>query len=83
MSSSKNCFPTRFLRKKGGEITVYEVTGKRIHFGEAVAYSALQLSVVSPDDKDLQSHICWYVEELGPPRYAELARAVLSGARSR
>jgi hypothetical protein len=63
-----------------GEIAVYEVTGERIHFGEAVAYSPLQL-LVSPDDKDLQSHIVWYAKELGPPRYADLARAALSDAR--
>ena len=62
------------------EITVYEVTGERIHFGEAVAYSPLQL-LVSPDDKDLQSYIVWYAKELGAPRYADLARAALSDAR--
>jgi hypothetical protein len=62
------------------QITVYEVTGERIHFGEAVAYSPLQL-LVSPDDKDLQSHIVWYANELGPPRYADLARAALADAR--
>jgi hypothetical protein len=27
------------------EVTVYEVVGERIHFGETVAYSPLQLSV--------------------------------------
>ncbi len=63
-----------------GEIAVYEVTGEAIHFGEAVAYSPLQL-LVSPDDRNLQSHICWYVEKQGPPRYADLARAALSDAR--
>ena len=63
-----------------GRITVYEVTGERIHFGEAVAYSPLEL-LVSPDDKDLQSHIIWYAKELGPPQYADLARAALSDAR--
>jgi hypothetical protein len=64
------------------EVTVYEVAGERIHFGETVAYSPLQLSV-SPGEKDLQSHIFWYASELGPPRYAELARAALSDARAR
>src|SRR5215211_331056 len=64
------------------EVTVYEVVGERIHFGETVAYSPLQLSV-SPGEKDLQSHIFWYASELGPPRYAELARAALSDARAR
>jgi hypothetical protein len=63
-----------------GEVRVYEVTGEAIHFGEVVAYSPLQL-LVSPDDKDLQSHIVWYAKELGPPRYADLARAALSDAR--
>ena len=63
-----------------GEVRVYEVTGEAIHFGEGVAYSPLQL-LVSPDDKDLQSHIVWYAKELGPPRYADLARAALSDAR--
>jgi hypothetical protein len=70
--------------KEGGdadeEVRVYEVTGEAIHFGEVVAYSPLQL-LVSPDDKDLQSHIVWYAKELGPPRYADLARAALSDAR--
>jgi hypothetical protein len=64
------------------EITVYEVVGERIHFGETVAYSPLQLSV-SPGEKDLQSHIFWYASDLGPPRYAELARAALSDAKGR
>jgi hypothetical protein len=62
------------------EVTVYEVAGERIHFGETVAYGALRLSV-RPGEKDLQSHIFWYASELGPPRYAELARAALSDAR--
>ena len=64
------------------EATVYEVVGERIHFGETVAYSPLQL-LVSPGEKDLQSHIFWYASELGAPRYAELARAALSEARGR
>ena len=62
------------------EITVYEVAGERIHFGGAVVYRPLQL-LVSPDEKDLQSHIFWYARELGPSRYADLARAALSDAR--
>jgi hypothetical protein len=61
-------------------VTVYEVTGERIHFGEAVAYSSLRL-LIGPNDKDLQSHIIRYATELGPPRYTELARAALSDAR--
>src|SRR5215211_1780834 len=63
------------------ELTVYQVTGERIHFGEIVAYSPLQL-LVRPGKKDLQSHIFWYASELGPPRYAEMARAALSEARA-
>ena len=63
------------------EVTVYEVAGERIHFGETVAYSSLQL-LVSPGERDLQSHIFWYASELGPPRYAELAREALSDARA-
>jgi hypothetical protein len=62
------------------KIRVYEVTGERIHIGQAVAYSSLQL-LVSPDEKDLQSHISWYARELGPPRYADLAREALEDAR--
>src|ERR671913_1969025 len=62
------------------EVTVYEVAGERIHFGETVAYSPLQLSV-SPGEKDLQSHIFWHATELGPQQYAELAREALSDAR--
>src|SRR5215203_3867714 len=64
------------------ELTVYQVVGERIHFGETVAYSALQL-LVRPGVKDLQSHIFWYATKLGPQQYAELARAALSEARGR
>ena len=63
------------------EVTVYEVAGERIHFGETVAYSPLQL-LVSSGERDLQSHIFWYASELGPPRYAELAKEALSDARA-
>ena len=63
------------------EVTVYEVAGERIHFGETVAYSPLRL-LVSPGEKDLQSYIFWYASELGPARYAELARVALSDARA-
>jgi len=61
-------------------ITVYEVAGERIHFGETVAYSPLQL-LVNPGEKDLQSHVFWYARELGPTRYEELACAALSDTR--
>ena len=79
----KEVLPATVPKERGdadGEVPVYEVTGEAIHFGEVVAYSPLQL-LVSPDDKDLQSHIVWYAKELGPPRYADLARAALSDAR--
>ena len=56
------------------------MSGERIHFGEAVAYGALRL-LVGPDERDLQSHIRWYVERVGPQRYADMARAALSDAR--
>jgi hypothetical protein len=59
---------------------VYEVVGERIHFGETVAYSPLRL-LDSPGEKDLQSHIYWYATELGPLRYADLAKEALSDAR--
>jgi uncharacterized protein YaaQ len=64
------------------ELTVYEVVGERIHFGETVAYSTLQL-LVRPGEKDLQSHIFWYASEVGPLRYAELTKAALSDAKGR
>ncbi len=68
--------------EEGGEqeVRLYEVSGQRVHFGEAVAYSPLRL-LVGPDDKELQSHIRWYVHSVGAPRYADLARAALSDAR--
>jgi uncharacterized protein YaaQ len=62
------------------DITVYEVVGERIHVGEAVAYSPLQL-LVGADDKDLQSHISWYAGKLGPPRYVDLAKKAMSDVR--
>jgi hypothetical protein len=62
------------------DITVYEVVGERIHFGETVAYSPLQL-LVGADDKDLQSHIRRYASELGPPRYVDLAKKAMSDVR--
>jgi hypothetical protein len=64
------------------KIDVYEVTGARIHVGETVRYSPLQL-LVSPGGKDLQSHIIWYAEEMGSLRYVDLAREALSVARER
>jgi hypothetical protein len=64
----------------GGEIPVYEAAGERIHFGEAVAYDPLRL-LVSPEGKDLQSYVSRYAMELGPPRYADLAKEALAEAR--
>ena len=63
-------------------IAVYEVTGERIHVGESVRYSPLRL-LVSPGEKDLQSHIFWYATDLGPPRYVDLAKEALSDARGK
>jgi hypothetical protein len=63
------------------EIAVYEVTGERIHVGETVRYSPLQLLVRS-GERDLQSHIFWYATDLGPLRYVEMAKEALSDARS-
>src|SRR5918996_1287494 len=63
------------------EIAVYEVTGGRIHVGETVCYSPLQL-LVTPGEKDLQSHIFWYASQVVPQRYVELAKEALSDARS-
>jgi len=63
------------------KIEVYELTGERIHVGETVRYSPLQL-LVTPGEKDLQSHIFWYARKLGPPRYVELAREALSDTRA-
>src|SRR5215212_5253981 len=65
-----------------GKVAVYEATGERIHVGETVRYSPLQL-LVSPGEKDLQSHIIWYAEEMGSPRYVDLASKALSDARAR
>jgi hypothetical protein len=79
----KELLPDAVPKESGemdGQVPVYEVTGETIHFGEAVAYSPLKL-LVGPDDRDLQSHIRWYVEKQGAPRYTDLARAALSDAR--
>jgi hypothetical protein len=79
----KELLPDAVPKESGemdGKTTVYEVTGQRVHFGEVVALDSLRL-LVSPDDKDLQPHIRWYAEKLGPQRYADLARAALSDAR--
>jgi hypothetical protein len=65
-----------------GKVAVYEATGERIHVGETVRYSPLKL-LVSPGEKDLQSHIIWYAEEMGSPRYVDLAREALADARAR
>jgi hypothetical protein len=65
---------------EGEEIAVYEVDAERIHFGEVVAYTPLRL-LVSPAQRELQSHIRWYVERVGAPRYAEVAREALSDSR--
>jgi hypothetical protein len=72
--------PKEEEEESAGEITVYEVTGERVHFGEVVAYGLLRL-LVGPDEKDLQSHLLWYARELESPRYTSLAKRALSDAR--
>jgi len=62
------------------ETVVYEVAGERIQFGGAVLHRPLQL-LISPEEKDLQSHIFWYARELGPSQYADLARTAFSDVR--
>jgi hypothetical protein len=79
----KQLLPATITQEAAGtdeKVTVYEVTGERIHFGEAVAYSPLHL-LVRPDERALQSYITWYAMELGPPRYADLAKEALTDAR--
>jgi hypothetical protein len=80
----KELLPATVPQEEGvetdGPIAVYKVAGQRIHFGEAVAYSPLEL-LVTPDEKDLQSHIIWYAKRVEPPRYADVAKAALSDAR--
>jgi hypothetical protein len=79
----KQLLPATIAREEAEndeKIAVYEVTAERIHFGEVVAYSPLRL-LVSPEEKDLESYISWYAEELGPPRYADLAKEALADAR--
>jgi hypothetical protein len=71
---------TQEAARTGEEVTVYEATGDRIHFGGAVAYSPLHL-LVRPDERALQSYITWYATELGPPRYADMAKGALADAR--
>jgi hypothetical protein len=63
-----------------GEITVYEVTGQRVHFGEVAAYGLLRL-LVNPADKEMQSHVLWYAKELEPLRYVEMTKKALSETR--
>jgi hypothetical protein len=79
----KQLLPATITQEAAGideKVTVYEVTGERIHFGEAVAYNPLHL-LVRPDERALQSYITWYAMELGPPRYADLAKEALTDAR--
>jgi hypothetical protein len=64
----------------GEKVTVYEVTGERIHFGKTVAYSPLQL-LIRPDERALQSYITWQAAEVGSPRCADLDKEALTDAR--
>src|SRR5919206_3098215 len=56
------------------------MASKRIQFGEVTVYGLLRL-LVSPDDREMQSHVLWYAKESEPPRFVRLARAALSDAR--
>jgi hypothetical protein len=79
----KQLLPATIAREEAEndeKIAVYEVTAEGIHFGEVVAYSPLRL-LFSPEERDLESYISWYAEELGPPRYADLAKEALADAR--
>jgi len=79
----KQLLPATVTQEAAGtdeKVIVYELIGERIHFGETVAYSPLHL-LVRPDERVLQSYIIWYVTELGPPRYADLAKEALTDAR--
>jgi hypothetical protein len=80
----KQLLPATVTQKAAGtgeKVTVYEVTGERIHFGEAAAYSPLHL-LVRPNERALQSYITWYATELGLPRYTEQAKEALAEART-
>ena len=79
----KELLPAAVPRGEPDEkVAVYEVTGERIHVGQTVRYSPLRL-LVSPGEKELQSHIAWYAGELGPSRYVDVARKALTEARER
>jgi len=80
----KRLLPATVAREEGAEgaeeISVYESTGERIHFGEAVAYDPLRL-LVSPDERELQLYVSRYAMEVGPSRYADLASEALADTR--
>jgi hypothetical protein len=79
----KELLPAAVPRGEPDEkVAVYEVTGERIHVGQTVRYSPLRL-LVSPGEKELQSHIAWYAGELGPSRYVDVAKKALTDARER
>ena len=79
----KELLPAAVPRGEPDEkVAVYEVTGERIHVGQTVRYSPLRL-LVSPGEKELQSHIAWYAGELGPSRYVDVAKKALTEARER
>ena len=64
----KQLLPATIPREAAGtdeKVTVYEVTGERIHFGDAVAYGPLRL-LVGPTERELQSYISWYAMGVGP-----------------
>jgi hypothetical protein len=76
----KQLLPATVPKEDDVEIAVYVMASKRIQFGEVAAYGLLRL-LVSPDDREMQSHILWHARESEPPRFVRLAREALSDAR--
>jgi hypothetical protein len=76
----KQLLPASVPKEDDVEIAVYVVASKRIQFGEVTAYGLLRL-LVSPEDREMQSHILWHAKESEPSRFVRLARAALSDTR--
>ncbi len=64
-STSPNIFSESYSRCSyssgyalGEKVTVYWVTGERIHFGAVVTYSPLHL-LIRPDERAMQTYITW------------------------
>ena len=76
----KKLLPAAVPKEEDVEIAIYVVASKRIQFGEVTAYGLLRL-LVSPEDREMQSHILWHAKESEPSRFVRLARAALSDTR--